>query len=856
MIFKILLAVAFCGQYASANMITDYNGDYNSYSSELKRQRTSYPRTDASCEDTPDWEDQFGDGCEWYEVYDVAANCPEFGSDNDGGRGVAIHNCCHCYGAGAGSLSPSPATSFFPTKMAHNMYLPVQDKESYSPTYLPSATPTDLPSAIVENTPPPFHPVQGNNDYNDVRRPQPVRALPRVPNPIMDIVNLTLEWARLSERGPTISGHFLVMVNIALFEAWAAFEQGTTGIISDLEPIRSNSVKQAQVYAMTDASYEVLMNMGSVITDQAGENAEEILDGLMDEALSLRDRVLNSLSLSIGETVIAKRVSTAVSSAILNHIEEDGSNFVNQYSDTSGYKCTNWCSPEPSIDDGITDYDFLDGTYKFNTFDAVAAKKFYGDSTPSQAIHPSVVDGTIQLTETWQSLSQIGFFPGGGQYPLTPHWGNVASISMESGDAFRSEYIGPYDSKSRNLRQEWIEETAELVDLGEQQQPGNCPRCRAESEYWELGDTFVYPPGWWISRANDFASSLDLDIKTTLQLSLGTSIAVFDAGIAAWDMKYAFDSVRPFTAVNELFFGTMVSDWTGDSPGNKLANIDEENFWRPYQRKRNASPPFPDVPSGHSVFSTSASVVLRNLLETNVFTFTTEPFNSRFDTEGGFNGDATDGNENVTLDFRTISQAADAAGYSRLLGGIHMMQGNVLGLEMGAKIGHSSLHFLRSIFGEDDLGVDPVEDVNSDLVFGTGRDDALLVAPCGAGPVEVYALYGDDVLESSLPGECGTVNLFGGYGADTFRIGGGPQDTRLLRGGKESERRLVGRARVIIQDYEDGDIIVIIQSRELSTSITTFVENSVTTLLVDAKPVVELDGAWTIGDLDVRFESE
>merc|ERR1711862_952275 len=178
-------------------------------------------------------------------------------------------------------------------------------------------------------------------------------------------------------------------------------------------------------------------------------------------------------------------------------------------------------------------------------------------------------------------------------------------------------------------------ETTEIVDLGELQQPGNCPRCRAESEYWELGDSFVYPPGWWMSRANDLTRNLDLDVKTTLQIILGTSITVFDAGIAAWDMKFAFDSVRPVTAVNELFFGSTVSDWTGEAPGNRVANIDERNFWRPYQLRRNASPPFPDVPSGHSVFITSASVVLRNLLRTNVFDFTTEPFTSRFDTEKG-----------------------------------------------------------------------------------------------------------------------------------------------------------------------------------------------------------------------------
>lgn len=669
-----------------------------------------------------------------------------------------------------------------------------------------------------------------------------VRNGPRATNPINDFVDLSLEWARLSERGPTISGHFMVMMNIAMFDAWAAFETGTTGIILDFGALRTDAEEHVQLYAMTDAAYEVLTHMGGTICDQAyleavnGENAADILDDLNGRALTLKDDVMEVLSLDSDEIIKAKRVSTAVVDAILSHIETDGSNFQNQYMDSTEYAVSPWCSPMPTVDDGISDYDFLDRSYTFNTFDAVAAKDYYGGTTPAMAVHPKVLDGTLSLTETWQSLSQIGIFPGeadgGPQYPMTPHWGGVTSISMPTGgNSFRSVYVGPYNAGG-DLRQEWIDETTELVDLGELQQPGNCPRCRAESEYWELGDSFVYPPGWWMSRANDLTRSLDLDVRTTLQIILGTSITVFDAGIAAWDMKFAFDSIRPVTAVNELFFGTMVSDWTGEAPGNRVANIDERQFWRPYQLRRNASPPFPDVPSGHSVFSTSASVVLRNLLRTNVFDFTTEPFRSRFDTDKGFDGDLDNGNEDVTLDFKTISQAADAAGYSRLLGGIHMMQGNVLGLEMGAKIGHSSLQYLRRIFGEDDLGVDPVQDVNTDLVFGTGRDDALLVAPCGAGPVEVYAMYGDDILESTVGEECGPVNLFGGFGADTFRIGGSV-------------------ARATIQDYKSGEdtIILLRESGPLTISI----DNSVTTILIDGVPVVALDGVWADSDLDVYF---
>jgi membrane-associated phospholipid phosphatase len=298
---------------------------------------------------------------------------------------------------------------------------------------------------------------------------------------------------------------------------------------------------------------------------------------------------------------------------------------------------------------------------------------------------------------------------------------------------------GPYDVDG-NLREEWVEEHRELVLLAHQQQDGNCWRCRAESEYWELGDEFPYPSGWWVQRAADIARDASMGVKESLQLVFGVAITVFDAGIAAWEMKYHYDSVRPVTTINEMFEGSEVSDWRG----NRTANIDDKDHWRPYQLRRNIVPPFPEAPSGHSAFSTSSSVVLRNLLDTNVFDFVTEPFNSRFDLTDGFDGDPDNGNEDVVLEFKTFSQAADAAGFSRLYGGIHPMTGNVVGLNMGARVGHLTLTYLREIFGDDALGRDPIVNVWDDIVFGTGKDDDLH-ADCVPGSLmEVYGFYGDD----------------------------------------------------------------------------------------------------------------
>ena len=50
----------------------------------------------------------------------------------------------------------------------------------------------------------------------------------------------------------------------------------------------------------------------------------------------------------------------------------------------------------------------------------------------------------------------------------------------------------------------------------------------------------------------------------------------------------------------------------------------------------------------------------------------------RFDLVDGFNGLPEDGNEDTTLSYKLFTEAADAAGFSRNLGGIHFMQGKQL----------------------------------------------------------------------------------------------------------------------------------------------------------------------------------
>jgi len=132
------------------------------------------------------------------------------------------------------------------------------------------------------------------------------------------------------------------------------------------------------------------------------------------------------------------------------------------------------------------------------------------------------------------------------------------------------------------------------------------------------------------------------------------NIAEADAGIVAWDCKYAYNSWRPITAIQ-----------AADSDGNPDTTPDPA--WAPLI----ITPNFPEYISGHSTFSGAAAAVLAAFYGTDDSPFTT-------------GSDALSG---VTRGFQSFSDAAAEAGMSRIYGGIHFMSANEHGLQCGAQLG-------------------------------------------------------------------------------------------------------------------------------------------------------------------------
>lgn len=83
-----------------------------------------------------------------------------------------------------------------------------------------------------------------------------------------------------------------------------------------------------------------------------------------------------------------------------------------------------------------------------------------------------------------------------------------------------------------------------------------------------------------LDAALNAAVSQNLSLDESVKLIFLVSNALFDAGIAAWDVKRAFDSVRPITAIQCMFQGQMIESWAGPYLGVQLI---DGSRWLPYQ---------------------------------------------------------------------------------------------------------------------------------------------------------------------------------------------------------------------------------------------------------------------------------
>jgi len=235
---------------------------------------------------------------------------------------------------------------------------------------------------------------------------------------------------------------------------------------------------------------------------------------------------------------------------------------------------------------------------------------------------------------------------------LEPHWGEIRTMVLDSASQIPAPEPPPYNMTDKNsVFYKAVMEVKQMADSLTTDQ-------KNMADFWDdnafklnvIGHASFAtkkfgPAGHWMNIAGIGSKIKKADFGTTVAAYTGASIALFDAFINCWYVKYKANSVRPETVITKL--------------------IDPE--WRP----RIQTPPFPEYISGHAVISAAAAEVLTHSFGDKI------AYTDSSETEFGI----------PPRSFPSFRDAAQEAALSRVYGGIHYKNACIIGNMSGRKIG-------------------------------------------------------------------------------------------------------------------------------------------------------------------------
>jgi hypothetical protein len=553
----------------------------------------------------------------------------------------------------------------------------------------------------------------------------------------------TLELIRQVVPAPTVHARNLFHVSVALWDAWAAYDETADGYLVN-EKLRAENPDAAREAAMSFAAYRILLWRFGMVSDLAA--AQEQLDATM---ASLCYRTDFASTEGGSPAALGNRIAAAV------------------------------------LERGRTDGALEDERYK--------DPNYTPKNEPLEVSKPGTV---MRDPNKWQPLaldeqiSQNGLpIPGQVQSFIGPHWGHVTPFALPPSDegvpidpgpppllgdaatdeAFKDEAV------SIIRRSQLLDATnSVMIDIG----PGafgdnslgandgnghdvnpatgqpyaphvvlQADFARALAEYWADGPKSETPPGHWNLVANDVSDSPGFEFRIggrgepvdrlewDTKLYLALNGAVHDAAIAAWGVKSFYDSSRPISqirymggkgqssapeglplvpglievvtpvssAAGERHAGLPVGDvaintWRGfpDDPESETSGVGwiRAVDWVPYQRSTFVTPGFAGYTSGHSTFSRAAAEVLA--------AFTGDPYfpggMTSFTVKKGDLLHEEGPTQDTTIQWATYFDAADQAGISRLFMGIHVPSDDFEGRKIGAACGKDAMALASRYF--------------------------------------------------------------------------------------------------------------------------------------------------------------
>jgi hypothetical protein len=249
---------------------------------------------------------------------------------------------------------------------------------------------------------------------------------------------------------------------------------------------------------------------------------------------------------------------------------------------------------------------------------------------------------------------------------LTPHWGRVEPLFLDSASQFRPGPPPALDSDQLKRELQEVVDLSAKLTLEE----------KALVEFMRDGPKSVQQAGHWLMFAQHVSLRDSHDLNQDIKMYFLVTAVAMDAFIAAWETKLHYDYARPYALVHSFYKDQEISAWGGPFKGTvKMKGQD----WIPYSPETFVCPPFPSYVSGHSCVSGACSEILKRYTGSDDFGLEVRRLPGAL-TEVGITQDS------VTLTFPTFSNTAEQAGQSRVLGGYHIQADNVAGLKLGRDV--------------------------------------------------------------------------------------------------------------------------------------------------------------------------
>ncbi len=235
---------------------------------------------------------------------------------------------------------------------------------------------------------------------------------------------------------------------------------------------------------------------------------------------------------------------------------------------------------------------------------------------------------------------------------MEPYWGSIRYLVVDSVSQFIPH--APYEFDMTNKNGSYYREVKMIYDTVNSLTPEQVHI----ADFWDdnplklnvsghvMFDTKKFSPGGhWMGIAGIAAYKSKADFPTTVCGFAKTAIAMFDAFIECWNVKYIYNTLRPETAINKY----MDADW------------------KPHLQ----TPPFPEYTCGHCTISAASAEALTSVYGDNLaYTDSTE-------LEFGI----------PNRSYTSFRNAAEETMHSRFYGGIHWHYCVELSNTMGKQIG-------------------------------------------------------------------------------------------------------------------------------------------------------------------------